>query len=97
MQSAPGFLVTVGGSFGVAFSIYSNLAGRNDWRAGVLRTGNEFLTNEEGFFFERDTGVLFGMTHPIDRFRSSSWQLWRPIHTCAPRVPTSPARPRKSG
>ena len=34
---------------------------------------------------------------PIDRFRSSSWQLWKPIHTCTPRVPTSPARPRKSG
>ncbi len=55
--------------------VYHNLEGRNDWRAGFLRTGNEFLTEEEGFFFERDTGILFGMTHPLDRFRSVSWNL----------------------
>ncbi len=56
-------------------AVYSNLEGRNDWRVGVLRTGNEFLTQKEGFFFERDTGILFGMTHPLDRFRSVSWDL----------------------
>jgi hypothetical protein len=55
--------------------VYGNLEGRTDWRLGFLRTGNEFLTEEEGFFFERDVGALFGMTHPIDRFRSVSWDL----------------------
>lgn len=55
--------------------VYSNLEGRNDWRVGVLRTGNDVLTEEEGFFFERNTGVLFGMTYPLDRFRSVSWSL----------------------
>jgi hypothetical protein len=56
-------------------AIYSNLEGRHDWRFGVVRTGNEFLTEDEGFFFERETGALFGMTHAIDRFRSVSWSV----------------------
>ncbi|MFN0150640.1 MAG: BamA/TamA family outer membrane protein [bacterium] len=55
--------------------VYSNLEGRNDWRVGVLRTGNDVLTEEEGFFFERNTGLLFGMTYPLDRFRSVSWSV----------------------
>jgi hypothetical protein len=55
--------------------VYHNLEGRNDWRVGFLRTGNEFLTEDEGFFFERDTGILFGITHPFDRYRSISWNL----------------------
>ena len=56
-------------------AIYSNLEGRYDWRVGVVRSGSDVLTEEEGFFFERNTGALFGMTYPLDRFRSVSWTL----------------------
>jgi hypothetical protein len=56
-------------------AIYSNLEGRYDWRVGLVRSANDVLTEEQGFFFERNTGALFGMTYPIDRFRSVSWTL----------------------
>jgi hypothetical protein len=43
---------------------------RVDWRVGAFRYADEYLTDEQGFYFRREEGVLGGFTYPFDRFRS---------------------------
>ncbi|NNE10102.1 MAG: hypothetical protein HKN20_16190, partial [Gemmatimonadetes bacterium] len=50
-------------------SIYF-LEGRNDYQVGLFRFANDFLTDDQGFFFREEIGVTGGITHPIDRYRS---------------------------
>lgn len=46
------------------------LEGRVDYRLGAFHFADEYLTDQRGFFFRRETGVLGGITVPFDRFRS---------------------------
>ncbi|RPJ41519.1 MAG: hypothetical protein EHM19_11750, partial [Candidatus Latescibacterota bacterium] len=46
------------------------LGGRVDWRTGAFRYADEYLTDEQGFFYRSETGILGGVTYPFDRFRS---------------------------
>lgn len=51
------------------------LEGRNDYQVGVFRFANDFLTDDQGFFFREEIGVIGGITHPIDRYRSIGGNL----------------------
>lgn len=51
------------------------LGRRNDYRLGLFRFANDFLTNDRGFFFREEYGALAGITHPIDRYRSIGGNL----------------------
>ncbi|MFH1277714.1 MAG: BamA/TamA family outer membrane protein [Candidatus Eisenbacteria bacterium] len=51
------------------------LGGRVDWRYGAFRYADEYLTDERGFFFRKETGVIGGVTYPFDRFRSVGLNL----------------------
>lgn len=52
-----------------------DLGGRVDWRYGAFRYADEYLTDEKGFFFRKETGVIGGVTYPFDRFRSVGFNL----------------------
>ncbi|MFH1679371.1 MAG: BamA/TamA family outer membrane protein [Candidatus Eisenbacteria bacterium] len=43
---------------------------RTDYRLGGFHIADEYLTDRRGFFFRRETGILGGLTYPLDRFRS---------------------------
>jgi hypothetical protein len=47
------------------------LEGRIDYRLGAFRYADQYLTDRQGFFFRRETGMLAGLTYPLDRFRSA--------------------------
>ncbi len=51
------------------------LESRNDYQVGVFRFANDFLTDDQGFFFREEIGVIGGITHPIDRYRSVGGNL----------------------
>ncbi len=48
---------------------------RNDYQLGVFRFANDFLTEKRGFFYREEIGVIAGVSHPIDRYRSIGLNL----------------------